>query len=477
MKNLSNFAAFWARAIILALFVSTLVFIPARADVAPPEPPPGVIISPGNEITQVRMVSEVVTLTLISSGDQVGKAKTEANFLMRNLGSNAEKIDVRFPLIFGEALYYTELYGIIKDFQVQVNGKPVSTSQVITKDESSGTDIPWATFSVGFPPGQDVRIAVTYTAQGFGYDPLLSFRYILETGAGWEDTIGAGDIIVCLPYEASPQNVVLDSSRGFEIVAGAPVFSGNEIRWHFENLEPTPNENFQVDLISPVFWRRVLTERQNTAKNPNDGEAWGRLGKAIKEVIREPKGYLREDDGAKQLYSEAVQSYEKAVTLLPNDALWHYGFADLLWSHYLFSVYFRGSQDYSELTRLSAELKTSLQLDPANQNVQDLATGISSQLPWALAHGAQGYDFLVLTATPTFAPETATDVVVVTPELSPTPLPVKQRLAAEKTNTPLPPLPAVTPVKTPASGIPFCGGTALLLPMLAGLLWFFSKRD
>ena len=363
-----------------------------------------------------------------------------------------------------------------------VDGKPVSTTRSTTKDENSGQDIPWANFPVTFPPGKDVNIAVTYTAQGFGYDPFLTFRYILETGAAWKDTIGAGDIIVRLPYAASTQNVLLDSYSGFVTVANPPVFSGNEVRWHFENLEPTSQENFQVDLISPAFWQKVLTERKNTTQNPNDGEAWGRLGKAIKESLRYPKGFLREDDAAKTLYPEAVQAYEKSVTLLPDDPLWHYGYADLLWSHYYFSVYLGGSsQDYTELTRLVTELRASLQLDPTNQNARDLAAWISSSVPWALTQGDGGYDFLLLTATPTFSPETATAAPGLTPELTSTPVP------AELTSTLLPPkptavvmatetIPATTPAKTPASGVPFCGGTALILPLLAGLFWAFSKR-
>jgi len=472
--------ACWVWAGLLALFGLVLVFAPARADVAPPESPPGVIISPGSQTTQVRMLSEVVTLTLISSGDQIGKARTLATFLMRNQGSAEESMAVRFPLTFGDALYYTNLYPEISDFKVQVGGRSVPTTRTTTADANSKSNIPWANFPVKFPVGEDVKITVTYTAQGFGYEPFLQFRYILETGAGWQGSIGSGDIIVRLPYAATPQNVLIDNESGFSKAAGAPVFTGNEVSWHFDNLEPTAYENFQVEMISPLAWNKILAERENTAKNPKDGEAWGRLGKAIKEAARYPKGYLREDEGARQLYPEAVQAYEKAVTLLPKDALWHYGFADLLWSHYLFSVHPTGSQDYSELTRLAAELQLSMQIDPTNQNARDLATWVSDSLPWALSQSDSVYDFLVLTATPTFYPETATPVNDVSPEPSSTALVMQPTITARETTALPAALPNATKIpaatqKAPAGAIPFCGAT-LFMPLLTGLVWFISKR-
>jgi hypothetical protein len=480
MKNFDKVCSIGARAALLALLASLAVFGPARADVAPPESPPGVIISPGSESTQVRMVSEVVTLTIISSGVQFGKAKTTAVFNMRNLGSSDESIAVRFPLTFGEALYYGDLYPEISDFKAQVGGRSVATSRITSVDENSGQTIPWASFSVPFPAGQEVKIAVSYTAQGFGYEPFLTFRYILETGAGWKDSIGAGDIIVQLPYPASPENVLIDSESGFAQAAGAPVFSGNEVSWHFENLEPTVNENFQIEMIAPATWKKVITERENTAKNPQDGEAWGRLGKAIKEAVRYPKGYLREDVGGAQLYAEAVQAYDRSVTLLPKDALWHYGFADLLWSHYQFSVYYPGLQDNTELTRIADELRLSLQIDPNNQSARDLAMWVSESLPWALSQTERGYDFLVLTATPTLLPETATPASEGSPEPSATaPAPEPTRMVDKTATAPAAALVATNipadPQKTPTGGNPLCG-SVLVLPFLLGLIWFVAKQ-
>ena len=42
----------------------------------------------------------------------------------------------------------------------------------------------------------DVSVEVTYTVEGYGYYPQAIFEYVLETGAGWNGTIGSADIIV-----------------------------------------------------------------------------------------------------------------------------------------------------------------------------------------------------------------------------------------------------------------------------------------
>lgn len=467
---------FWARALLLALAFSLLAPLPARADVAPPEAPPGAGIAPGQELTQVRMVSERVTLTILPNREgQMPKARTEAVFQMRNLGAVEEKMDVRFPLVFGESVYYSEMFPEISDIQVKVEGKTVATQRQVGGYLDSETKIPWAVFPVMFPPGQDVNLTVTYTTLGFGYEPHIVFRYILETGAGWKDTIGSAEIVVVLPYAASLENVMFDEYSGYGQTTPNPQFSGNEIRWRFENLEPGWEDNFAVMVIQPSAWQKVLRERENTAKNPNDGEAWGRLGKAIKEVIRYPKGYLRADDAGRQMYLEAVAAYDKAVTLLPRDALWHYGFADLLWSHYVNEVYWPGGQDVAELMRLAGELNTSLSLDPKNQDARNLAEYISYTMPGVIEQAGNNYIFLALTTTPTALPPTPTvtqppaeSTFTPSPQPSPT-WTIPPTAFVEGTE----PLPAPQPDSAP--GAPFCGGAALLLPLLIGLAWAFSR--
>ena len=479
MNSLPKSAARWARVIILAFFISGLVFTPVRADVAPPESPPGTNIVPGNNSTQVRMLAERVTMTVISRPlDKVlGQAKTEAAFLMRNMGTAAENIEVRFPLTFFDGR--SDGFGgfpEIADIQITVNGKPVSTRRIISNFFGSDGKIydpsPWAAFNVNFPAGQDVPITVTYTTRGYGYQPYFALRYVLETGAGWNGTIGTADVIVRLPYEANAKNIMLDETTGFSQTTPGAQFIGNEIRWHFDDFEPTSANNIEISILQMPYWQKVLDEIDNTTKNPSDGEAWGRLGKAYKEIINLSK-FFRGDPAGLEMYQLSIQAYEKAVTMLPNDALWHYGFADLLWSHhYLYHYASDDTTDLPELVHAADEIRKSLTLDPQNENARQLASSMASQYPWAVGQTDKGYDFLILTATPTYAPQVVTETPATDSTFTPLPPKPSATILATK-----PPLPTMTPVKVPASGTPFCGGTALFLPLLAGLVWALSKRS
>jgi hypothetical protein len=95
-------------------------------------------------------------------------------------------------------------------------------------------NIPWVEFNVTFPAGQDVSIRVAYDLKGSGYYPFTAFNYILETGAGWKDTIGSADVILRLPFEASPHNVIMNLQIGWAETPPGSVFQGKEVRWRFE---------------------------------------------------------------------------------------------------------------------------------------------------------------------------------------------------------------------------------------------------
>jgi hypothetical protein len=466
-------------AFLFALLLALLAPLPVRADVAPPGQPPGTNIVPGDE-TQVRMVAETVALTVLSTpaANFLGQAKTEAVFMMRNLGAVDETLEVRFPLTFWDN--QSDGFGNfpeISDIQIQVNGQTVRTRR-LEADFTGGVAFsraPWAVFNVIFPTGQDVIIKVTYTTNGFGYAPYFALRYVLETGAGWNGTIGSADIIVKLPYEANTQNAMLEEGVGFSTTTPGAQLVGKEIRWHFEDFEPTRENNIEITLLQTSQWRKVLDETANITQNPTDGEAWGRLGKAYKEIVRMSR-YFRDDPAGVEMYQLSLRAYEKAVTLLPKDALWHYGFADLLWSHYYLDHFFREVSDLPELVYAVDEIRQALALDPKNQNARDLADSIAREYPWAIRQTETGYDYLLLTVTPTSIPPTATETPL--PEPSATPQPTgtlpPAPTAVFVTDTP-PTLPPAPPTPVPSAGNPLCGGSALLLPALAGLLWFSSK--
>jgi hypothetical protein len=318
-------------AVILLLFSNTR----GLADVAPPEPPSGTDPEPGNEITNVRMVAETVLIEIdADSSLDSGNGKVTATFTMRNLGNTDEQMDVRFPLDQttrwgGLCKDFFPQFSPITDLRVKVNDLFVSTKKtyqtitIPTVEEPQPTiTIPcWEHFPVLFPVGKDIVIQVTYTTEPYHFaDASYIYSYILETGTGWKDTIGAADIIIQFPYELNDSNFYSCQPRDC-------VLNRNRIQWHYEDFEPT--SNVEISLLPPPLWQRIVLEMKNTAKNPNDGEAWGRLAKAYKESIKQRRGF-RSEPAAIERYHLSKEAYEKAIALQPNDADWHYGYADLL---------------------------------------------------------------------------------------------------------------------------------------------------
>ncbi len=431
------------------------------ADIAPPANPPGTNIQPGAETTQVRMVSETVLID-VRAGNNLGTARVTADFTMRNLGSQSESMAVRFPITANDGFGN---YPEIKELVIKIDGQQISYQRVNYPDiRYQDQDVPWAEFNVTFPVGQDVAIQVAYNLNGSGYMPFTAFYYILETGAGWKDTIGSADIILRLPYPASTQNVIMNMQIGWAETPTDGVIEGNEVRWHFDDFEPGlngPVQNMEFALVAPINWQNILKERDNVTKNPNDSEAWGRLGKSYKEIFLMGRGY-RTDAGGEQLYQLSIEAYEKCLALKPSDAQWHAGFADLLANRSYWDSWF--SDPTADVYRALEEIKTALQLAPTDPKVLEVADNIHFMFPDGMTQTESGYDFPWLTQTPTPLPLTPT--VAPTFELTATPLTSTPTAAPEPTPAePEPVLPATKP------SLPICGSAALI-----GVIWLGRKR-
>jgi tetratricopeptide (TPR) repeat protein len=390
--------------VIGCLLAVTSLWIPthiARADVAPPEQPPGANLHPGVEVTQVRMVAEKVLIEILDAAPQdcLGQAHVSAEFQMRNLGDEPEVLMVRFPISSNDGFYH---FPEIQDLHVRVDGNPVST----TRNEYIGgvydDIIPWTEFEVYFSAGQDVIIEVDYTLDGTGEYPYISFKYLLETGAGWKDAIGNVDLIVRLPYEANQHNVFLDSSPGWGHTSLGVVLEGQDLRWDYDDLEPEYQHNLSVVMVMPSVWGKVLTERQNVAINPQDGEAWGRLGKLYKEISLLRRG-IRHDQGGIELFDLSAEAYQKALELLPKDALWHAGYADLLHSRYYWEELIAGGYSLSNYLKAIEEYALAYSLDPHNPQIQEMLLDVYYGSD-ALEIVNDEFVFRWLTATPTPAP-------------------------------------------------------------------------
>jgi hypothetical protein len=394
-----------------ALLILILFAFPSAvlADMAPPVNPPGSNLQPDSETTQVRMVAEIVQID-VRADDSLGTARVTADFTMRNLGNQSESMAARFPISASNG--HGE-YPEITDLSIKVNGKQARFQRANYPDiryHSQDQDVPWAEFEVTFPVGQDVPVQVAYNLNGSGYMPFTAFYYILETGAGWKDTIGSADIILRLPYPASTQNVITGLPIGWAETTPDGVFQGNEARWHFDNFEPGPDgpvQNMEFALVAPVNWQTILKARDNAARNPNDSEAWGQLAKSYKGIFFMSKAY-RTDAGGEELYQLSIDAYEKCLALNPKDAQWHAGFADLLASRSYWDRWMSGPT--ADTYRAFNEIRTALQLAPNDPKVLEIANSISGMFPDGMTNTRSVYDFPWLTQTPT--PLTPTPTIV-----------------------------------------------------------------
>lgn len=385
-------------AYILTALLLLLSTTQAHADIAPPEPPSGTSPQPRNESTNVRMVAETV---LIEINPEDGYGKVTATFTMRNLGDVDEHMDVRFPL--DQTIGWGNLCSApsftnwtIEDLTAQVNGTAVSTETtyqtvpfIMGEEPWSTTTIPcWANFPVSFPAGKDVIVEVAYTARPYDFGGF-HYSYVLTTGNGWKGTIGSADIIFQVPYELNSSNFISCFPQDCQLTT-------NTVQWHYEDFDPA--SNISVALSSPPLWQSILLETQNITRNPNDGEAWGRLAKVYKESIRHRVGY-RQDAASQEMYRLSKDAYQKAITLLPNDADWHYGFADLLCENAGYNNFLVNSETEAWIECVE-QVQQVLTLNPNHEKTRELIEiygGFEGMIDFS---GSQP-DYLILTPKPT----------------------------------------------------------------------------
>ncbi len=354
-----------------------------QADVAPPSPPYAGNPVGGNGVTAVQMLSERVTFTIAPySSYRNGQATVKALFQMHNQGVQSETMQVRFPLEWtgqggSECIYsYTQLYPPINDLKAWVDGVPIATTTDFVTADISGANptqvqVPcWANFPVTFPVGKDVNIQVQYTALGAGYlsrpqieddswelggdspSARTSFNYILMSGAGWNGPIGKADIIFQFPYPVTQDALYYPSEA--DQAAQNMTISGDMLVWHKENFKP--DRDIVIALVNPTVWLTIQEQSKIVQANPKNGEAWGLLGKAYEQVAWSRRGL-----GPASIVQKSEQAYRQAISLLPNDADWHFGFAELLCWKAMW--HWEESPDWISCIQ---QLKTTLELRPGD---------------------------------------------------------------------------------------------------------------
>lgn len=376
----------------MAVSLAWLSTVPSAvlADAAPPAPPPGSNLGPGESVTAVRMVTETVVVAVramtttepLSSGYNFRPALADvtARFLMRNLGDAEEQMAVRFPLEDpgGEGDGYGR-YPLITDFRVAVDGGTVSTRRATTPNLSryrtDADPIDWAAFDVRFPPGTDLLLEVSYVQSAGDYLGAC-FDYVLQTGAGWKDHIGTADIILRLPYKADTMIARGERRLAAGPVLPPPVVIGTDLRWRFEDLEPTAGDDLRLCTLPPVLWQPVAEAQAVVDVRPEDPEAWASLARAfipLGHLMGQPRGaatFVSETE----LDARARATFDRLLALAPLDARAHADYAIYLWSSWYGQSPF-GPRPEPDLDLIAGELTEALRLDPLQPEALALLKG------------------------------------------------------------------------------------------------------
>lgn len=474
----------------LALLGAAFWASPARADIGlPPLNPSAAGLGlPAGVQTNVRMLSETVDLTVeehaSQSPDRMGdspgdwmRGLVEAEFHMRNLGTADETLDVWFPLTAslrypGALAYFPER--IIQDFKVWVDGLPVVTEQIAGPDllEPSQTS-QWAHFPIAFPAGEDVIVRVNYTVYPTGRRPFGGFEYILQTGAGWQGTIGEAAITITLPYTITPENV----SQSGKSIEGDPlppsppgyVIENNTIRWQLRDLEPTAEDNIFIDVLEPQRYRELLQARFQVENAPDSVAAQLALAQATENALSLVK-LVGNHGGGKLLAEQVNQAYRRALELDPARAETYSRYASWRMRSGDWLTLMRGEACPAELCELVQRGLERFPDDPDLLRIADEIRMLQEEFgPFHTQTAAAGTANAQLTPTP--VPATATI----------TPLPPTQTAPPAPTSTQPPPTLAPVSTATAQPAAPAARGLcpAGLLPLgfgLLALLLFWLRR-
>lgn len=215
------------------------------ADIAPNPIKAKGIVASGN--TNIRMVSERVIVDLYKDSSVV-----ECHFVMKNEGKK-QQINIGFPEMNFHHFKTTSATDFSSSFLVHENGKEVQLIDIYTPnsdlrkeqniyERTNNLDYeeqPWYLWDSEFDDGETKIIKVRYSLP-FGQikNRCRYFTYLLNTGFGWKGSIETCEVIVNL--KDISKDLILKTTPQNNIV------NDNEIKWKFNNLEPTTSDDIKI---------------------------------------------------------------------------------------------------------------------------------------------------------------------------------------------------------------------------------------
>ena len=345
--------------VLVCIVLGVLAPLPVRGDIGvQPILPGGSSIKPEGE-TPIQMTAEKVVMTVrqgtdadnaafkLDLGDQgypwlpspyfpivyLAVAEVTADFTMANPTSEAVSMTVWFPLASAlenarwEEHPADEVVPRIQNFQVSVDGIPVdfTVSELPNPQGEDKPPLPWASFPVTFPAGEEVLIQINYVflPQPSAVDQVgMTLYYVFQTGAGWAGPIGMAELEVNLPYPASVETIGAMPEGG--------QVEGQRVSWTWENLEPGPQDDFSILLLRPERWDWLQAAQTNIRNYPDFGQGWLNLAYIYERLSQGvwERGHIIPGFG--ETYQQlGVQAAQEAARLLPDDIGPHYELAML----------------------------------------------------------------------------------------------------------------------------------------------------
>lgn len=180
-----------------AVLFAALIACPAAADIAPePLVTGGNTMAPREKGVPVEMAWEEVDIH-----PSAAKNRVTAVFALRNTGDQAVKFEVGFPSYNRIAL---------KDFAVEVDGRPQAAAEKKEGDGSERHFLCWMCWEMEFAAKQERQVKVSYWVptehiySHLEYESLpddlkatvwpYETGYVLRTGVGWKGNIGKATI-------------------------------------------------------------------------------------------------------------------------------------------------------------------------------------------------------------------------------------------------------------------------------------------
>ena len=346
--------AFVLSCVLIGLLVQSAV----AADVGVwPILPGGSSIKPGSE-TPIQMAAERVVMTVRQGTDAENAAlklgmedqgypwlpspyfpvvylavtEVDADFTMANPTEEDVAMTVWFPMASVlEDVNWQEHIGEaaprIHGLQVDVDGEPLEHA-VTELPNPQGEDkppLPWASFPVVFPAGEEVLIHVNYIflPQPSTIDLVeMTLSYIFQTGAGWAGPIGKADLEVNLPYPATSETIGSMPDGGHA--------KGKQVSWTWEDLEPGPKDDFSISLLRPERWEELSYWKGIVEAQPEYEQGWLALSNLYERFSQglDERGHIIPGFG--ETYQRlGLQAAQEAARLDPSDIGPHYEMAML----------------------------------------------------------------------------------------------------------------------------------------------------